>query len=106
MFKIIQKSISTGIVTTSYPAEPAKISGRFRGRPDFDFKIWKDARAAVEACPTGAISLTDQGDSRKVVLDYGLCVFCRLCAEASPDPAVKITQEFEQIGRASCRERV
>jgi len=95
MFKIIQKSISTGIVTTSYPAEPAKISGRFRGRPDFDFKIWKDARAAVEACPTGAISLTDQGDSRKVVLDYGLCVFCGLCAEASPDPAVKITQEFE-----------
>ena len=95
MFKILQKTVSTGIVTVNYPAEPAKISERFRGRPSFDFDKWKDARPAAEVCPTGAISLSDTGDSRKVIVDYGLCVFCGLCAEASSDQAVRITQEFE-----------
>jgi Ni,Fe-hydrogenase III small subunit/formate hydrogenlyase subunit 6/NADH:ubiquinone oxidoreductase subunit I len=95
MFKILQKSVSTGIATVNYPAEPARISEYFRGRPDFEFEKWTDARPAVEVCPTGAIALSDDGDSRKVTVDYGLCVFCGLCAEASSDPAVRITQEFE-----------
>ena len=95
MFKIIQKTIATGIVTTKYPGEPAQISDRFRGRPSFDFEKWKDARPAAEVCPTGAISVCDEGDSRRVTVDYGLCVFCGLCAEASTDQAVRITQEFE-----------
>jgi len=95
MFKILQKTVSTGIVTVNYPAEPAKISERFRGRPSFDFEKWKDARPAAEVCPTGAISLDDKAHSRKVTVDYGLCVFCGLCAEASSDQAVRITQEFE-----------
>ncbi len=94
MFKILQKTVSTGIVTVNYPAEPARISDRFRGRPSFNFDKWKDARPAAEVCPTGAISLADEGDSRKVTVDYGLCVFCGLCAEASSDQAVRITQEF------------
>jgi len=95
MFKILQKSVSTGIATVNYPAEPARISEYFRGRPDFEFEKWTDARPAVTVCPTGAIALSDAGDSRKVTIDYGLCVFCGLCAEASSDQAVRITQEFE-----------
>ena len=95
MFKIIQKTIRTGIVTKAYPAELAHISEHFRGRPHFDFEKWTDARPAAEVCPTGAISLRDSRDSREVTVDYGLCVFCGLCAEASSDKAVRITQEFE-----------
>lgn len=95
MFKIIQKTIATGIVTTKYPNEPAQVSDRFRGRPAFDFERWTDAWPAAEVCPTAAISVSDHGDSRKVTVDYGLCVFCGLCAEASADQAVRITQEFE-----------
>jgi Ni,Fe-hydrogenase III small subunit/formate hydrogenlyase subunit 6/NADH:ubiquinone oxidoreductase subunit I len=95
MFKIIQKTIRTGIVTKAYPAELAHISEHFRGRPHFDFEKWADARPAAEVCPTGAISLRDSNDSREVTVDYGLCVFCGLCAEASSDKAVRITQEFE-----------
>lgn len=95
MFKIIQKTLKTGIVTTAYPDEPAQISEHFRGRPSFAFEKWKDARTAAEVCPTGAISLCDSAGSRRVTVDYGLCVFCGLCAEASPDPALRITQEFE-----------
>ncbi len=95
MFKILQKTLKTGTVTVNYPAEPAEISKHFRGRPSFDFEKWKDARPSAEVCPTGAISLTDKGDSRRVTVDYGLCIFCGLCAETSPDPAVRVTQEFE-----------
>src|SRR6266852_5886266 len=95
MFKIIQKTIHTGIVTKAYPAELANISEHFRGRPHFDFEKWTDARPAAEVCPTGAISLRDSNDSREVTVDYGLCVFCGLCAEASSDKAVRMTQEFE-----------
>jgi Ni,Fe-hydrogenase III small subunit/formate hydrogenlyase subunit 6/NADH:ubiquinone oxidoreductase subunit I len=95
MFKILQKTISTGIVTTAYPGAPAQISKHFRGRPSFDFEKWKDARSGAEVCPTGAISVRDNGDARTVTVDYGLCVFCGLCAEASSDQAVRITQEFE-----------
>jgi Ni,Fe-hydrogenase III small subunit/formate hydrogenlyase subunit 6/NADH:ubiquinone oxidoreductase subunit I len=95
MFKILQKTISTGVVTTAYPREPAKIAEEFRGRPRFDFEKWQDARPAADVCPTGAISFRDEEDSRVVTVDYGLCVFCGLCAEASVDQAVQITQEFE-----------
>jgi Ni,Fe-hydrogenase III small subunit/formate hydrogenlyase subunit 6/NADH:ubiquinone oxidoreductase subunit I len=95
MFKIFQRTVSTGIVTANYPAEKARVCENFRGRPSFDFEKWADARGAAELCPTGAISVSDQGDSRNVTVDYGLCVFCGLCAEAASDPAVRMTQEFE-----------
>ena len=103
MFKILQKTTSTGTVTANYPAEPAQISDRFRGRPSFDFDKWKDARPAAEVCPTGAISLSDKGDSRKVTVDYGLCVFCGLCAEVCPTKPIKalIMSEDYELGSYS-----
>jgi Ni,Fe-hydrogenase III small subunit/formate hydrogenlyase subunit 6/NADH:ubiquinone oxidoreductase subunit I len=94
MFKILQKTLATGIVTTNYPNEPTQLSERFRGQPSFDFKNWTDARPAAEVCPTGAISAYDENGSRRVTVDYGLCIFCGLCAEVSLDQAVRITQEF------------
>src|ERR1700741_5150876 len=95
MFKILQKTIATGMVTTKYPDEHAQVSEHFRGRPNFTFEIWTDARPAAEVCPTGAIFMRDEGDSRQVTADYGLRVSCGLCAEASADQAERITQEFE-----------
>lgn len=102
MFKIIQRTIATGIVTTTYPDEPAQISERFRGRPTFDFERWTDARPAADLCPTGAIFVCDEGSSRRVTVDYGLCVFCGLCAEVPSDGAVRMTQEFELATADRC----
>jgi Ni,Fe-hydrogenase III small subunit/Fe-S-cluster-containing hydrogenase component 2 len=99
MFNILQKTIRTGIVTTDYPETPARLPLTSRGKPAFDFKSWQDARPAAEICPTGAISLRDAGDSRTVTVDYGLCIFCGLCAEAEPRGAVRITREFELAAR-------
>ncbi len=100
MFKIIQQTIHTGIVTVSYPAEPAEVPQFFRGKPVFDLERWQDARPAAEVCPTEAIAFQDSGDRRTVTIDYGRCVFCGLCAEvesgnAESGNAVRITREFE-----------
>jgi Ni,Fe-hydrogenase III small subunit/formate hydrogenlyase subunit 6/NADH:ubiquinone oxidoreductase subunit I len=99
MFRILQKTISTGVVTTSYPNTPAEVSESFRGEPIFDFERWGDARPAAEVCPTEAISVQDAEESRSVTVDLGRCVFCGLCATQGANQAVKITQEFELATR-------
>lgn len=100
MFKILQKTLATGIATVPYPDRPALISEHFRGRPEFEFASWRDARPAAEACPAGAIALRDGGGLREVTVDYGRCVFCGLCADASADGSVRVTRDFEL---ATCR---
>src|ERR1019366_2742644 len=95
MFKILQKTVTTGIATVAYPSVPAVVSAHFRGRPEFDFAAWRDARPAAEVCPTGAIVLSEGAGHRRVTVDYGLCVFCGQCADATPDGAVRVTTEFE-----------
>lgn len=95
MFKILQQTFKTGLVTTAYPAGPANVAESFRGKPHFDFDNWRDAVPAAAVCPTGAISVVDEAARRTVTVDYGLCVFCGLCAEATPERAIRITQEFE-----------
>jgi Ni,Fe-hydrogenase III small subunit/formate hydrogenlyase subunit 6/NADH:ubiquinone oxidoreductase subunit I len=99
MFKILQKTFRTGIVTAPYPHGPAPVSEHFRGRPEFDLEHWQDARPAAEACPTGAIAVRDQEGSRQVTVDYGLCVFCGECAAASAGEGVRMTREFELATR-------
>src|ERR1035438_6239773 len=95
MFKILQKTLSIGIATVAYPDVPAVVSGQFRGRPEFHFAAWRDARPAAEACPTGAIVLHDDDSGhRRVTVDYGLCIFCGQCADTSPEGAVRVTTEF------------
>jgi len=95
MFKILNETFRTGIVTTRYPQAAANIAAGSRGLPRIDFSAWQDARPAAQVCPTGAIAVSDQGAMRDVTVDYGLCVFCGLCAEATPEGAVQITSEFE-----------
>jgi NADH-quinone oxidoreductase B subunit len=101
MFKILEKSFRTGVVTTPYPRPGAKVSPRFRGRPVLDFARPEDAAAAAEACPTGALSA---GDAPSV--DYGRCIFCGECGRMSPEFELaylgpKVQKEIHaRLGRA------
>jgi Ni,Fe-hydrogenase III small subunit/formate hydrogenlyase subunit 6/NADH:ubiquinone oxidoreductase subunit I len=95
MFKILRKTAQTGLVTIGYPKEAAHLPVQFRGAPRFAFSGWRDARPAAEACPTEAISIQESDGTRRVTVDYGLCVYCGQCAEADPSGAVEMTREFE-----------
>jgi Ni,Fe-hydrogenase III small subunit/formate hydrogenlyase subunit 6/NADH:ubiquinone oxidoreductase subunit I len=93
MFGILGKSLSTGVVTTNYPAAPPEISSRARGKPEIDWANWKDARPATSICPTGAISFQDANARRTAQLDLSKCIFCGLCAEV--DKAIRMTNTCE-----------
>ncbi len=103
MFKILKKTVQTGLVTIGYPDAPAVLPGNCRGAPRFDFAAWRDARPAAESCPTEAISIRESRNAgeavREVTVDYGLCINCGQCAEADPDGAVQITREFNLAAR-------
>lgn len=93
MLGILGKSLSTGIVTTRYPATPPELSTHARGRPEIDWANWKDARPSAAICPTGAISFQDNASQRHACLDLGKCTFCGLCAEA--DKSIRMTSACE-----------
>ena len=71
MFKILQKTFTTGIATVQYPEAAPVISEQFRGRPEFHFEAWQDARPAAAVCPTGAITIIEDETTRQVTVDYG-----------------------------------
>jgi Ni,Fe-hydrogenase III small subunit/formate hydrogenlyase subunit 6/NADH:ubiquinone oxidoreductase subunit I len=95
MFKILNKTAQTGLVTIGYPDAPAPAPDCFRGAPKFDFANWRDSRPAAAACPTGAISYRESSSAREVTVDYGLCIYCGECADADTSGAVQITREYE-----------
>jgi Ni,Fe-hydrogenase III small subunit/formate hydrogenlyase subunit 6/NADH:ubiquinone oxidoreductase subunit I len=93
MFKILQRSVRAGVVTTAYPKGRGRLPAHGRGAPEFDLESWPDARIAAGACPSGAIDVTDAAGSRSVTFDLGRCIFCGECAAA--DSAVRQTAKFE-----------
>jgi Ni,Fe-hydrogenase III small subunit/formate hydrogenlyase subunit 6/NADH:ubiquinone oxidoreductase subunit I len=95
MFKILQKTFSVGSATANYPRIAPRLAEQFRGCPEFHFAAWSDARPAADACPTGAIAVRDSDSVRQVTVDYGRCIFCGECEQASVDGAVRMTQHFE-----------
>ena len=95
MFKILQKSFRVGTATADYPRVAPRLAEQYRGCPEFDFAAWSDARPAAEACPTGAIAVSDHDGARQVTVDYGRCIFCGECEAASANGAVKMSRQFE-----------
>ncbi len=95
MLGILRQSIRTGLVTIGDPINSFSPPPAWRGTPRFEFAAWKDARPAAAACPTGAIRVKDEGAVRRVAVDYGLCIFCGMCAEACPEGAVRMEREME-----------
>jgi Ni,Fe-hydrogenase III small subunit/formate hydrogenlyase subunit 6/NADH:ubiquinone oxidoreductase subunit I len=92
MFRIVSKSLTTGIVTRKDP---------FASRPPFgfpviDFKACTACDACVSACPTGALHSERPAPDRKTLsLSYALCIQCRECVEACPERAIHAGRESE-----------
>lgn len=98
MFEILRKSLATGVVTTKYPEVPPQVSSHTRGRPQFQYAGWKDARPAAAACPTAALGCADSNGVRTVTFDLAKCTFCGLCADA--DNTIRMTNECELAARS------
>jgi Ni,Fe-hydrogenase III small subunit/ferredoxin len=92
VFRILAKSLKTGVVTKADP---------FAARPPFGFPVIDYTKctacdACAAACPTGAIQSTaPAADRRKVSLSYAACIQCRECVEACPEQAVSPGRDFE-----------
>ena len=92
MFRIIAKSLRTGILTEREP---------FTARPPFGFPVIDFAKCTAcdecaRACPTGAIQVSAPApDRRKLSLSYAACIQCRECVTACPEQAVSPGRDFE-----------
>ncbi len=92
MFRILAKSVRTGIVTNPRP---------FTGRPGFGFPVIDFGRCTAcedcaRACPTGAIGVAPGEPGRKTLsLSYASCIQCRECASACPEQAISPGRDFE-----------
>lgn len=91
MFDLILARLQQGHRTMKYPAgPPPELPDRFRGRPMIDSKKCPEGcRACAEACPTGAVSLTD-----KARIDLGKCLFCTDCGNACPQQALTYSSDY------------
>ncbi|MDF2954580.1 4Fe-4S binding protein [Candidatus Alkanophaga liquidiphilum] len=83
--------------TVRYPFEPSPAPEGFRGKPQFDEAKCMGCGACVEGCPTGALTLTDEGNVRIIELFYGRCIMCGQCVERCPVEAIKLTTEYSIV---------
>jgi Ni,Fe-hydrogenase III small subunit/NAD-dependent dihydropyrimidine dehydrogenase PreA subunit len=87
------------VATTGYPPDADIPDRGLRGTPVIDPERSSEAAALESVCPTGAI-IADHGDKApRVQLDYGKCIFCGKCAQASGNGAITATQNFELAAR-------
>lgn len=99
MFKILTRAVATGLVTTDYPARPMEPLPNLRGRPVIDFEQAVDCLPAALVCPTGALTVEDELDNRRVTLDYGRCIFCGLACVPKPPPQALLHGILLAVGR-------
>lgn len=92
--------------TIVYPFRRREVSPRYRGllmlRRDADSGELKCTACGIceRTCPVGAISIEAEGKGKerrpvRYNIDYGRCMFCRLCVEECPFEALAATGEYE-----------
>ncbi len=92
MFKIIAKSLKTGVLTETRSSEAPPSFGF----PVIDFSRCVACDECARSCPTGAIQTAAAPDARKTVtLSYGACIQCRECVSGCPEQAVSVSHEVE-----------
>ena len=95
MLKTLLARARQGYRTAAYPVADPGLPALFRGRPVLDpDKCASGCAACVEACPTGALRVTDRG----LELDIGRCIFCGDCVAACPEGAISFSRDWRLAG--------
>lgn len=98
MFKTLLTRARQGYRTGAYPAQDPILPAAFRGRPEIDAaRCVSGCDACVEACPTGALRVTEHG----LALDLGRCIFCAACRDACPAGAISFTRDWRLAASGS-----
>jgi len=85
MRKALYARLKLGNQTTKFPVALPLLPDRFRGQPSIDRTKCDDGcSACVDACPTNAITLSEQSAR----IDLGRCIFCTDCLDACPSGAI------------------
>ena len=86
MFRILARSARTGIVTEKDPLGSPALSSL----PALDGARCTACGECAPVCPTAALTVTDEGATRRVVsLSYGQCIGCGDCVAACPEQALR-----------------
>lgn len=97
MFRILARSVRTGVVTEREPLAPRL----HLGFPVVDFSRCTACGDCTSACPTAAIRLdAEPGEpprTRALSLAYGACIGCRECVHACPEGALTAGCEHELV---------
>ncbi|MFC1658151.1 4Fe-4S dicluster domain-containing protein [Candidatus Omnitrophota bacterium] len=98
-FRILKEAVRaliTGPYTGRFPKEPHVPFPRFRGRPEFDKEECVGCGACVQVCPSGALSMKDEGGKRILVIRWDICIFCGQCqANCLTEKGIALTQKFD-----------
>jgi hydrogenase-4 component H len=86
--------------TSKYPAVPAKVYERFRGRPYFYEEDCTGCTACAQVCPPRAIDFEDKVKNnkgkRKLTINWDICIFCGQCeASCLTGKGIILSREFE-----------
>jgi Ni,Fe-hydrogenase III small subunit/formate hydrogenlyase subunit 6/NADH:ubiquinone oxidoreductase subunit I len=102
MLKALLARARQGHRTAGFPDQEPTLPERFRGRPALDpGRCPTGCQACAEACPTGALAVTETAEAPTMKLDLGRCLFCIDCVRACPEGAVTFTRDY----RLAARER-
>jgi Ni,Fe-hydrogenase III small subunit/Fe-S-cluster-containing hydrogenase component 2 len=92
MFRIISKSLKTGVLTEARPFDTQPSFGF----PTMDFSRCVACEECARSCPTGAIQSAESSPGRKTVtLSYAACIQCRECVSACPERAIAVSHDVE-----------
>jgi len=105
------RALIHGPYTARFPAEPTPLPEAFRGCPRFNEDECVGCGACANACPTGAMEMSDDAEAavRRFTLRLDRCIFCGQCvANCLTETGIRQTQEYDlsTTDRSTLRERL